>query len=387
MVAQRERHQRLRARVRPAVVEDHKVAAGLGRHVGKVVVADVGALLLLRAHGHGEVLLVLDLAKELALLLRRIAVGRKQLERRADDQLVKLLLLATVHAHVHVVLCAAHGRDLAVEVRGVAQRAVDAGPDGVGAVLPRPEPAGGKELPHGERVQVLQDVRGGNLVEVAIAKARERPLPHKLGVLAVVQLQKLAKRHAQVLQVRVLALDVRQLHLGRRTWPLVAALCHAAVSVDVVALVLGRKQVVELAHLHDLLEQPQLALLDGCAVRVHEAAAHLRAVGVGRVAKLLALVHGKVRVAAHDRAHLDGAVLPLSLAVLHLHERAERLAAHAPAALEDGVVVKPVLLEVHGQREPGGASTHDADPAVPVHWLPLSDPDRRGAQGHVQTPV
>ena len=163
-----------------------------------------------------------------------------------------------------------------------------------------------------------------------------------------------------------------KLKLRRGARSLVAALRHATVAVDVVALVLLVKQARQLVHLHDLLEKVDLPGLERRAVGVHEFATHLGAVLVRCAAELLALVHGKVGVAAHDRAHLDGAVLPLTVGVLDLHERRERLASHVVCPLEDAVVVIAVLLEVHGQRKSRRATTNNADAGVLVHSTHLS---------------
>ena len=143
-------------------------------------------------------------------------------------------------------------------------------------------------------------------------------------------------------------------------------------AVDVVALVLLVEQARQLVHLHDLLEKVNLFGLERRAVGVHELAAHLGTVLMRGAAELLALVDSKVGVAPHDRAHLDGAVLPLAVGVLDLHERREGLAAHVVCALKDAVIVVAALLKVHGQRKPRGATANNADAGVLVHRAHLS---------------
>ena len=54
----------------------------------------------------------------------------------------------------------------------------------------------------------------------------------------MVELEELGEGHRKILQVRVLALDVSKLHLGRRAGTLITTLGHASVTVDIVALVL-----------------------------------------------------------------------------------------------------------------------------------------------------
>ena len=187
-----------------------------------------------------------------------VAVLQEELKRRADDQLVKGLLLAAVHGDVDLLGRATDGRDGAVELGRVLEVVVHALPDGLGAVLPGPELAGGEELPHGKGVEVLEDVSCGNLVKVAVAKRGEGALPDQLGVLAAVLLEELRERHREILEVGVLALDVRELELRRGARTLVATLRNATVAVDVVALVLLVEQARQLVHLHDLLEKVDL---------------------------------------------------------------------------------------------------------------------------------
>ena len=167
-----------------------------------------------------------------------------------------------------------------------------------------------------------------------------------------------------------------ELELGRGTGALVAALGHAAVAVHVVALVLGGQKLGELTHLHDLFEQLELALLERRAIGVAEGAAHGGAVGVSGAAELLALMHGEIGVAAHDRAHLDGTVLPLALLVLHLHVRREGLASHVIGLLVDHVVEVARLLEIHGRRGSGRSAAHDADALIPVLVRHIRSPIR-----------
>ena len=322
---------------------------------------------------------MLDLGEELALLGRGVAVVHEELERGAEDDLVEFLdALAggVAHRHLDLVTRAVHRGDLGLEESGVAQVGVDAGPDGLGTGAPGPELARGEELLDGKGVQVLEDVGRRDLVEVAVAEGGEGALPDHLGVLAVVELEELGEGQAEVLEVGVVALDVGELELGRGAGALVAALGHAAVAVDVVALVLGGQQAGELPHFHDLLEQLELALLEWRAVGVAEGAAHGGAVGMRGAAELLALMHGEIGVAAHDRTHLDGAILPLTLLVLDLHVGREGLTAHMVGLLVDHVVEIARLLEVHGRRDAGRAAADYADALIPVLVRHIRSPIR-----------
>ena len=249
--------------------------------------------------------------------------------------------------------------------------AVHALPDGLGAVLPGPKLAGGQELLHREGVEVLEHIGSRDLVEVAVAEGREGALPDELCILAVVELQELRERHREVLEVRILSLDVGKLELGRRAEALIAALGDSTVSIHVVALVLRGKELRELAHLHDLLEKSKLRLLDRGAIGIREAASHGRAIGMRGSAELLALMHGEVGIAAHDSTHLDGALLLLAVLCRDFHLRRECLAADTSRLLIDRVVVESLLLQIHCHRCSCGTATYDADTLVLVHTDPL----------------
>ena len=238
VVAQGEGDERLVGdSVGPAMIEHHKMSAGLVCHVLEEIVGDVRRVALFGTDSHGEILLMDYLGEQLFLFRAGIAVAEEQLERGADDKLVELFGLA-VYGDIDLVVFTLDVGDFGVEQSGMLQVAVDALPDALGAVVPSPQFAGGKELLDGEGIKILENISRRDLVEVAVAEGSERTLPDELCVLAVVELEELGEGHRKILQVRVLALDVSKLHLGRRAGTLITTLGHTSVTVDIVALVL-----------------------------------------------------------------------------------------------------------------------------------------------------
>ena len=219
------------------MIEHHKMSAGLVCHVLEEIVGDVRRVALFGTDSHGEILLMDYLGEQLFLFRAGIAVAEEQLERGADDKLVELFGLA-VYGDIDLVVFTLDVGDFGVEQSGMLQVAVDALPDALGAVVPSPQFAGGKELLDGEGIKILENISRRDLVEVAVAEGSERTLPDELCVLAVVELEELGEGHRKILQVRVLALDVSKLHLGRRAGTLITTLGHTSVTVDIVALVL-----------------------------------------------------------------------------------------------------------------------------------------------------
>lgn len=87
---------------------------------------------------------------------------------------------------------------------------------------------------------------------------------------------------------------------------------------------------------------------------------------MGRAAELFALVNCEVSVAAHDRAHFNGAILPFALCVLDLHHGRECLAADFAGLLIDDIVVIALFLQVHSHARTCGAAADDADALILV---------------------
>ena len=136
-------------------------------------------------------------------------------------------------------------------------------------------------------------------------------------------------------------------------------------TVQIIALVLRLQKLAELFHLLLHLEQARdledvlfrFKGFDDVAALVLIVAVQLRAV-VGNAAELLDIVHGVVGRNAHDRTHL----IPLSVVM-----RAPALAADAVKPLQNGVVLIPLLLEVHARGKPGRTAADDADARVFIH--------------------
>ena len=92
---------------------------------------------------------------------------------------------------------------------------------------------------------------------------------------------------------------------------------------------------------------------------------------MGGAAELLALSHGKIGFTPHDRAHLNGSVLPLTLGIFHLHHGREGLAAHPAAFFINDIVFVAGFFQIHSRAGTGGAGANDTDPCVFIHDLSL----------------
>lgn len=75
---------------------------------------------------------------------------------------------------------------------------------------------------------------------------------------------------------------------------------------------------------------------------------------MGRAAELFALVNCEVSVAAHDRAHFNGAVFPFALCVLDLHHGRECLAADFAGLLIDDIIVIALFSRYIAMLVPAG---------------------------------
>ena len=222
------------------------------------------------------------------------------------------------------------------------------------------------EVHRGLEVEVLEHVARGDLVKVAVAEGGIRSDPDVLHQLDAVLLAELGEGQGQILEVLVLAGD--GLAARRDGKALVAALGDAAVSVDVVALVLGLQQLAEeldlLLHLQQARDLQDVLLglegLDDLALAVLVVAVELGAV-VRDAAELLHVVHGIVGGNAHDGAHLVALAVVLGRPAF---------AADSRGSLENRVVGIPLLLEIHAGGEARGAAADDGDANVLVHFFP-----------------
>ena len=197
-----------------------------------------------------------------------------------------------------------------------------------------------------------------------MAEGGEGSDPDLLDELAAVLLAEFLEGQRQILQVGVDALDL--FPAGSHGKAVVTALGNAAVTVDVIALILGLQQFAELGQLLLHLQQPGVADdvaqgsgkgLNDLAVGVLVVAVELGAV-VGDAAELLHIVHGVVRGHAHDGAHL------IALAVV---VGGPALAAHSVRLLKDGVVGIALLLQIHARSQARRAAADDADTHILVH--------------------
>jgi len=250
VVAQRIGRQHLVDILAPAVIVDHQMSVALLDHVVKDVVGDFRMILRPGQEGLHIVALIVDAGEQILLLLAGVRVIREVLQRRRDDELV-IFLFPAVDRDIDLAVPAGDPGDVAVQAGMVLQLVVQMLEDGLGAVLPGPQ-IHLDEVHAGLEVQILDDVRGRDLIKVAVAEGRERTDPDILDQRDPVHLAELAERHRQILQIRVLAFDVMAVRI--RAVAFIAALGDAAVAVDVIALVLGLQQFAELLdlvlHLH-----------------------------------------------------------------------------------------------------------------------------------------
>ena len=361
--------------VSPAAIIDHQVAELLRNHVVKHIVGDLGVIFGLGEEGLHVIALVVDLGEEGLLVFTGVevldhallTVGAlvRNVERGGDDDLVKLLNLA-VYGDENLAVFALDLVDAAVQHGGVLQVVVQLLPDVLGAVLPGPE-VDLDEVHAGLIVQILQNVSGGNLVKVAVAEGSEGSDPDLLHQGNAVLLAEFLEGQGKVFQIRVHTLDL--LAARRHGITVVAALGDAAVTVEVIALVLGLQQFAEGFELLLHLEQPGVLddvsdsageRLDHLAGTVLVVAVELRAV-VGDAAELFHIVHCIVGRNTHDGAHLIAASVVM---------RRPALAADAVETLIDGVVLITLLFQVHTRAQAGRTAADDGDANVFVHSFP-----------------
>ena len=283
------------------------------------------------------------------------------MQRGGDDDLI-VFFFRTVDGDVDLAVSSLDLLDVGVESGLVLQVLVQLLPDVLRAVLPGPQ-VDLDEVHGGLEVEVLQDVGCGDLVEVAVAEGSEGSDPDILDEFDAIHLAELVEGHAQILQVGVLAGDGFSARGDGIAF--VAAFRDASVAVQVVALILGLQQFAELLDLLFHLEQAgdledvflRFEGFDDLARAVLVVAVEFRAV-VGDAAEFFHVVDGIVGGYAHDSAHLIAAAVV---------GRGPALAADAVEALEDGVVLVSLLLEIHACGETGGAAADDADTGVLVH--------------------
>ena len=361
--------------ISPAAIIDHQVAELLGNHVVKHVVRDFGVVLRPGEEGLNVIALIVDLGEEGLFILAGIEVLDHALlavitfignvERSGDDDLIKLLNLA-VDRDEDLAILALDLVNGAVEQGGMLQVIIQLFPDVLGAFFPCPE-IDLHEVHAGLIVQIFQNIGSGNFIKVTIAEGSEGSDPDLLNQGNLVLLAEFLERQSKILQVRVYALDL--LAARRHGVAVVTTLGNTAVTVEVIALVLGFQQFTKGLELFFHLEQPGVPDdvadragkgFDHLTARILIVAVELRTV-VGDTAELLDVVNGIVGWNTHDGAHLIAASVVV---------RRPALAADAIQTLKNGVVLIAFLLQVHTCAEAGGAAADDCDANVFVHVFP-----------------
>ncbi len=325
-------------------------------------------------HGQYVVALVFDLAEELLLVFPGVEIVHhadqavvsvlllRNIERGGNDDLVILFHLA-VDGHIDLSVLSFHLLDDGVQAGRVLKMLVQGLPDELGAVLPGPE-VDLDEVHAGLEIQIFKDIGGRDLVEIAIAEGGEGADPDVLDQFHSVLLAELGKRHCQVLEVGIDA--AYRLSFGAGCGEaFVAALCHAPVAVEVVAFILGLQKLSEFLELSLHLQETGdlqdvlsgLEGLDDLAQTVLIVAVELGAV-MGDAAEFLHVMHGIIGRNAHDGAHLiTAAVIPGRPA----------LAAYPVVLLQDGIVLIPLLLQIHTCGKACGSASDDTDSDVFIH--------------------
>ena len=93
---------------------------------------------------------------------------------------------------------------------------------------------------------------------------------------------------------------------------------------------------------------------------------------MGRAAELFALVNCELSVAAHDRAHFNGAIFPFALCVLDLHHGRECPMLTLLDFPDDRVVIALFFSHVYiAMSQIAGAAADDADALILFPWIEL----------------
>ena len=367
-----ERVDRARAvalQILPAVVVDHRVAETVIVHIVENVPRDRRPLVLVERSDEIHVFFVNNPAEEIGLLLGRIGVLCKMIERRRYDQPVEFLcMLAAGVTDSHPdrpVIRTLDPDDLCAESGRMDELFICLLIDALCPFLPCPEPEV-DEFDCGRRVEVFHDIGGRDLVEEAVAERRVRGDPDLHDVLDAVLFAEFRERKREVLQMRISSLDLKERVIQSLGEAVIAAFCDAAVPVAVIASVLGLHEVNELLHLFLQLEQVLRFLDRGLAQRIERInflsmcvavhAPHIRAVKMAGLREFFNLVHGVIGDGAHDCAGLKGALL----AVYH-HLRRPAFAANTVLPLVNRVIAVALELKIHGSGNSGGTSADDAD--------------------------
>ena len=361
--------------VSPATIIDHQMAELLGNHVVEHIVGNLGMVLGLCEEGLDVIALVINLGEECLLVFAGIKVLNHTLltvcalvgnvQRGSDNNLVKLLNFA-VDSDEDLAIFALDFVNGAVENGGVLQMVVQLFPNILGAFFPGPEVDLDK-VHAGLEVKVLQDVSGRDFIKIAITEGGKGSDPDLLNQGNAILLAEFFKRECQVLQVGVHTLDL----LTARCYSIavIAAFRNAAVTVDIITLVLGLQQLTELLELTLHLQHP--GVLDNVADRSGKGLNHIaggvfviavefRAV-VGDAAEFLHVMDGIVRGNTHNGAHL----ITASIVV-----RRPALAADTVEPFINGIVFIALFLQIHACAEAGRATADDCDANILIHVFP-----------------
>ena len=164
---------------------------------------------------------------------------------------------------------------------------------------------------------------------------------------------------------------MRELHFGRRTRPIIAPLRHAAMPIDVIADIFGLQQFRHFSQGQQLFNQRQLAGFGRGTIGIHKTASHGRTIFMRRTAKFLTLTNRKIRITAHDRAHLNGTIFPLSRLIFNRHQGRTAFAAHALAFFVNDIIRVAIFLQIHRCRGPCRATANDTNPLILVWFYRL----------------
>ena len=356
----------------PAAVINHQMAEALLHHVVKHIVGDLRMILRLRGHCLNGVALVIDFGEEGLLIvtcvciinkaIRLTSVAVSAVKRCRHDQLIKLLDFA-VDGDKHFAVLPLNLRDAAVELCSVLQFFVEAFPDVLRSVLPRPEVDVDKVHRRLE-VKILQNIGGWNLVKIAVTKGCEGPDPDILHELTAVLFTEGLEREGQIFQIGVAELN--SLAAGSNRIAVTSALGNTAVAVHIIASVLGFQNLAELLHLALHLEEAGnlqdiffgFERLNHFTGTVFVVSVQFRAV-MCDAAEFFHVMHGIVRGHTHNSTHLVS---------LSLVGGRPALAAYAIGLLVDHIVFIALFLEIHARGKACRASADNCHAYIFVHF-------------------
>ena len=372
MLAERISRDDLILGISPATIVNHQMSETLRHHVVKYIVGNLRMILRLGLHGQNIVTLIINLGEEFLLIFAGIEVLDhallsvcalvRNIQRSSHDDLV-IFFHISVDGDKYFSISSLDFFNRAVQTGGMFQMVIQLFPDVLCSVLPGPQIDLDK-VHAGLEIQILQNVSGRNLVEIAVAERGERPDPDILDKFNTVLFAELIERKRQIFQVRVLSADRLTLCalLGETV---ITAFRNSAVSVDVISFVFGFQQLAELFHLvlhsqktRDLKKiLLRLERLDDFALTVLVVSVQFGTV-VCDAAEFFRVMHRVIAGNAHDGAHLIAASVIC---------RGPALTAYAVEPLQNRIVFIAFLLQVHTCRQSGGTASNNADAGVFVH--------------------